>query len=78
MNEKHFKARWISPVGVDGLPVFQRKFHIENIIKAADIFISGLGLFELYINGKRAHETYFEPGESSYEKTVYYTKFDVK
>lgn len=78
MNEKLFKASWITPIGVDGLPVLQRKFHIESNIKAADIFISGLGLFELYINGKKAHDTYFEPGESVYEKTVYYSKFDVK
>lgn len=60
------------------LPIIRKTFQIEKQTETAEVFISGLGLFELHINGKKAHNTYFEPGESVYKKTVFYNVFDVK
>jgi alpha-L-rhamnosidase len=78
MNKFFSKAKWIAPNGVEDLPVLQKQFYIDTDIKTADIYISGLGLYELHINGKKAHDTYFEPGESVYNKIVFYNVFDVK
>ena len=77
MNNKIFSAKWITSPNTNTLPIMRKIFYIENEFDIAEIFISGLGLFELYINGKKAHNTYFEPGESVYEKTVFYNNFDV-
>ncbi len=70
-------AKWITPKKRINLPVFQKSFELNSSIKKAKAQISGLGLFELYINGKKVHDTYFEPGESVYENTVYLCEFDI-
>ena len=77
MSDENFTAKWIAPENYTNLPVLKKTFTIDNTFKKAEIFISGLGLFELHINGTKAHDTYFEPGESVYEKTVFYSVFDV-
>lgn len=78
MSDKKFTAKWIAPEKCTNLPVLKKTFNINNDFSQAKIFISGLGFYELYINGTKAHDTYFEPGESVYEKTVFYNVFDVK
>lgn len=40
-------------------------------------YISGLGLFEASINGKKIADTYFDPGESHFGKRVYYVAYDI-
>ncbi|MBQ6569896.1 MAG: alpha-L-rhamnosidase N-terminal domain-containing protein, partial [Clostridia bacterium] len=70
-------AKWILPEDSTELPVFRKSFELNSGVKEARAYISGLGLFELYINGRKAHDTFFEPGESVYEKTVYLCEFDI-
>ncbi len=41
------------------------------------LYISGLGIFEAYINGKKVADTFFEPGESNFGKRVYYSVYDI-
>lgn len=77
MSEKKFIAKWIAPEECTNLPVLKKSFNIDNSFERAEVFISGLGLFEMHINGKKAHDTYFEPGESVYGKTVFYSVFDI-
>ena len=77
MSDKIFTAKWIAPENYTNLPVLKDTFNINKSFEKAEIFISGLGLFELYVNGRKAHDSYFEPGESVYEKTVFYSAFDV-
>ena len=73
----NLNAKWITQKDCINMPVFQKTFELNSDIKEAKVQISGLGLFELYINGKKAHDSYFEPGESVYEKTVYLCEFDI-
>lgn len=69
MSDKIFTAKWIAPENCTNLPVLRKSFNIDNSFEKAEIFISGLGIFfEMHINGRKAHDTYFEPGESVYEK----------
>ena len=77
MSDKKFAAKWIAPENCTNLPILKKTFDINNEFVGAEFFISGLGLFELNINGQKAHNTYFEPGESVYKKTVFYSVFDV-
>ena len=57
--------------------MFKKTFTVKECVHSAVLRISGLGMYEAYINGKKVHDTYFEPGESVYEKTVYYNVFNV-
>lgn len=55
MERELLKQKWVSgPVEENGhLPVFRREFHIVKPIKEAIVYISGVGHFELHVNGKR-------------------------
>lgn len=52
---------------------FQNKKEIHN----ATIYISGLGHYELSINGDKIGDAQFDPMWSDYDKTVYFNAFDV-
>lgn len=59
-------------------PMLCRDFVLQQEkIGSARLYISGLGIFKAYINGKSVAETFFDPGESDAEKTVYYVVYDV-
>lgn len=47
-------------------PEFRRTISLESGIKEARAYICGLGMFEMYINGKRVGEDYYVPNETMY------------
>lgn len=53
-------------LGHSPAPLFTKEFTIEAIPECAKLFISGLGCFEAYINGRRVGEDYFVPGFTDY------------
>ena len=72
MERELLKQKWVSgPVEENGhLPVFRREFHIVKPIKEAIVYISGVGHFELHVNGKKATEAVLETAWTNYEKSV--------
>lgn len=60
-------------------PQFVCDFTINDIaqIEAARLYISGLGIFYGFLNGKKLADTFFEPGESDAGKSVYYVTCDI-
>jgi alpha-L-rhamnosidase len=46
-------------------------------IKKARIYATARGIYEMYLNGKRVGEDYFNPGLTQYNKTHQYQSFDV-
>jgi hypothetical protein len=44
---------------------------------SAIAYVSGLGHFELSVNGSKVGQSYFDPMWSDYDKTVYYKTFDL-
>ena len=57
-------------------PIFKKEFTVCNV-KSAKIFISGLGLFELKINGSLPDDTVLNPAHSQYNQTVFYRIFNI-
>lgn len=55
----------------------RKEFSIKRDIKDAFINISGLGHYELTLNGKKTGESQFDPMWSDYDKTVYYNTFEI-
>ena len=75
-----FKGQWIgTSMTIEDrcVPVFKKTFTITKEIKKAEIFICGLGLFELKINGEFADDSVLNPAHSQYNRTVLYRIFDV-
>lgn len=61
----------------DPAPLYRKELKITKKIKSAKVFISGLGYYELFINGSRIGDHVLDPGWTNYKKTVLYSTFDV-
>ena len=59
------------------VPYFRKDFSIDKRISRAFVFVSGLGQYELYINGDKIGDHFLAPGWSDYRKTCFYNVFDV-
>jgi alpha-L-rhamnosidase len=55
----------------------RREFEIERKVRRATAYISGLGLSELYINGRRVGDHVLSPGLTDYPRRVFYVTHDV-
>ena len=57
--------------------VLRKEFEITKKIREAFVYISGLGFFDLSLNGKKADDTLLEPFITQYDARIYYRTFDV-
>jgi alpha-L-rhamnosidase len=55
----------------------RREFAIGKPVKRATLYATGLGWFDLHLNGKRVCDEYFNPGWTDYRRRVYYRTYDV-
>jgi len=60
-----------------GAPMLRKTFEISKEVKRARLYISGLGLYELRVNGKLPDDTVLNPAHTQYEDTVHYRVYDV-
>lgn len=76
-----WRAKWIgeaeSHSQPEPLPIFRRPFATEKAIKQAHVSISGLGFYEVRLNGNKVGESMFDPGWTNYRKTCLYATYDV-
>ncbi|RNL52212.1 alpha-L-rhamnosidase [Pedobacter jejuensis] len=56
---------------------FRKEFQSTKAIKSATASIIGLGLYQLYINGKKVGEDVLSPSPTDYTKNVKYNTYDV-
>lgn len=87
-DNKDWKATWI---GLDksfpgdilkektrlAARYFRKEFQNEKKIEKAMLYISGLGLYEAYINGKKIGDQVLAPTPTDYTKSVKYNTFNV-
>jgi alpha-L-rhamnosidase len=68
------------------VPRFRHEFTLSKTIESARIYTSGLGVYDVYINGKRVGTPLengncrydeLKPGWTDYRKTVFYSTYDV-
>jgi len=59
------------------VPEFRKEFSVENKIKGATLFISGLGHYEASINGQKIGQSFLSPGWTNYDKVCLYNSYDV-
>lgn len=63
--------------GKDVLPVLRKSFAISKSVKSATMFISGLGHFEMSLNGKKVGDHFLDAGWTNYQKQALYVGFDL-
>lgn len=75
LNLADWKARWIgkeeeqrAEVGKKNSTMYFRKsIDVEGDIKKARVYITGLGYYELYINGKKVGDHVLAPNQTNYD-----------
>lgn len=71
-------AKWITPdLDKEIHPLIRKEVVLPDGIKSARLYISGLGLYTVEINGEKIGEEYFAPGFTSYDFWVQYETYDV-
>jgi alpha-L-rhamnosidase len=75
------RAPWGDVSAGEQLPLparwLRREFVVERAVRRATAYVSGLGLFELYLNGRKVGDHVLSPGLSEYPKRVFYVTLDV-
>jgi len=88
LSENDWKAQWI---GLDKLMPWdsdtqfsrmsarylRKEFTPKKKVTHATVHISGLGLYELYINGQKVGDRVLAPAPTDYRKTTLYNSYDV-
>ena len=83
-----WKAQWISDGSQrpakdedaykdDPMPLFRKEFNASKKIESARLYISGLGYYEAYLNGKKISNNMLDPGWTTYKKQVLYVVHDI-
>ncbi len=80
LKPAEWKAKWIgrtTDIAAKPAPLLRHEFKIDGHIKQARAYISGLGYYELYLNGKRVGDHILDPGYTRYDRRVLYVTYDV-
>jgi len=85
LNQSDWLARWIGAgedhfpdsAKTDPAPWFRKVFNTKGNIRSARIRVSGLGFYELYLNGKKIGDQVLAPAQTNYDirklqKLIYY------
>ena len=64
-------------IGMYLLPQFRKELSIAKELKRATAYVSGLGHFEMYLNGDKVGNNFLDPGWTKYDKCALYVSFDV-
>ena len=77
-RKEAWQGKWISPK-LDKMtsPCFVKEFFINKKVIEARTYLTGLGLYELYLNGKKVGNEYLTPGYHSYDFHLQIQTYDV-
>jgi len=59
------------------VPCLRKSFLVQKQVQQALVFVSGLGQYELYLNGNKVGNDFLTPGWTNYNKVCLYNSFDV-
>lgn len=79
LNEKDFNAKWIfnNHQKDQAMPLFKKSFNLKDKSKNSIIHISGLGYYELYVNGKKIGDHVLDPGQTNYDDYAFYVTYNI-
>lgn len=62
--------------GLHKLPLVRKEFEVKPELKQALVFVTGLGHYEMQLNGNQLGDHFLAPGWTHYDETVLYNTFD--
>lgn len=79
LSADDWHASWITapatPLIVN--PLFRREFSVKSRLLRATVHVSGLGHYELFLNGAKVGDQLLAPGWTNYKKTTLYDSYNV-
>ena len=80
MKNHEFTSKWIcADMNIEDrfAPVFRKEFSLPENTENVKVYICGLGMFEMRINGILPDDTLLNPAHTQYSRTVLYREFDI-
>jgi alpha-L-rhamnosidase len=87
LNYKDWEGRWIGfdrffpwdgqAEGRLSARYFRKEFSTEKTVASATAYIMGMGLYELYIDGKKIGDQVLAPAPTDYTKNINYNALDI-
>lgn len=80
LDEREWHGEWIG-VPHERRPrvsaLFRREFLLEKPIRRARAYVTGLGYYELWLNGQKVGRNVLDPGWTDTDKRVLYSTYDI-
>jgi alpha-L-rhamnosidase len=77
-RQSDWKGSWISAQDTSiSAPLLRKKFSLKKPIKQATAFVTGVGYYVLYLNGKKVGNHVLDPAMTNYHKRVLYATYNV-
>jgi alpha-L-rhamnosidase len=79
LKPEDWTAKWIGgPGGENGAsPLLRKSFTVGPNLARATAYVSGLGFYELRLNGQKVGDHELDPGFTRYDRRVLYVTYDV-
>lgn len=80
VRKMDWHAQWITaavPPGPNGSLLLRREFAVRPGLRRALVHVTGVGAYELALNGERVSDELLSPGWTAYAKTVLYDTHDI-
>jgi len=83
LEPESWKASWVGfgsePTVKGSKPAqyFRKDFAAAKTIKSARVYVTSLGIYQLFLNGKKVSADLFTPGWTSYKNRIQYQTYDV-
>ncbi|WP_066630770.1 alpha-L-rhamnosidase [Labilibacter marinus] len=82
LSPSEWSASWITKAELKSdksLPsqYYRSEFSTTKEVKSARVYVTSLGLYQLFINGNKVGDQLFTPGFTSYKKRLQYQVYDV-
>ena len=76
LDESDWTGHWIGAPTDVASPLLRTEFDLASPVSRARLHISGLGWYELYLNGRRVGDHVLDPATSDYTQRVLYVTYD--
>jgi alpha-L-rhamnosidase len=77
LTQEEWKGIWIAAPSETEALLLRRSFDVGPGLRRATVHVSGLGQYELTINGRKAGQDLLTPGWTNYNRTTLYDTYDV-
>lgn len=82
LDRSEWVGSWISVAERDGessepCPFLRRGFDLPKEVRAARVYVTAMGVYELHLNGSRVGKDHFTPGWTDYNSRIPYQVYDV-